>query len=65
MSMATHVRLLMVCRRCWDEAFPSEAPRVGSVHSLEDCFVCQQNRGIIYVTARIEWGAQDRTRCHG
>lgn len=61
---ARHERLLMVCVRCWKDAYPNEPPAVSSVHSLDDCFVCEQARGLIYVSAVIEWRAQDRARSH-
>ena len=55
MSVAVTNRLLLVCKACWTEHYPDDPPRVASVHSYEDCFVCQQNRGLVYVKARIEW----------
>jgi len=49
-------RLLLVCPRCWGEAFPElPSPKQRSVHSIEDCFVCEQARGLIYVKAQISF----------
>ena len=56
--MPTHQTLLLLCRECWRAALPTEPIPVTSVHSYEDCFVCQQQRGIIYVNATIEWTPQ-------
>lgn len=48
-------RQLLVCVRCWRNQYPKlPMPRTWN-NSIEDCFVCEQTRGSIYVQAVIEW----------
>ena len=52
--MPTQDCLLLVCARCWQAAFLEPAP-VTSVHSMDECFVCDSARGVVYVRAIVEW----------
>lgn len=51
-------RLLLVCESCWRREFPDrEPPKPLAKYSTEECFVCEQARGVIYVRATVIWTA--------